>query len=183
MGLHSIYRRLRQLNVTILAPEHRLYRHLMRASLVALMSMAMLMGTFLAFRSGAPSVDAQALHTSASASCAQLASTNPTVTNGSSWGRTILRGHGAPGGWFGVDVCSNGFNSVSPNGSNVSCDSLAHGCSPTNDGYGWTFQCPELIVRFSAWAFGDNPADWGRSGWGNAPDLWLPTNHPSDFVM
>lgn len=155
----------------------------MRASLVAMVGIALLMGTLLAFRSGAPSVDAQALRVTSSASCAQLASTDPTVTNGSSWGRTILRGHGAPGGWFGVDVCSNGFNSVSPNGSNVSCDSVAHGCSPTNDGYGWTFQCPELIVRFSAWAFGDNPADWGRSGWGNAPDLWLPANHPSDFVM
>lgn len=155
----------------------------MRASLVAVVGIALLMGTLLAFRSGTPSVDAQALRVSSSASCAQLASTDPTVTNGSSWGRTILRGHGAPGGWFGVDVCANGFNSVSPNGSNVSCDSVARGCSPTNDGYGWTFQCPELIVRFSAWAFGDSPADWGRSGWGNAPDLWLPANHPSDFVM
>ena len=183
MRWHSIYRRIQQSKGILLAPDRGVYRHLMRASLVAVVGITLLMGTLLAFRSGAPSVDAQALRVSSSASCGQLAATDPTVTNGSSWGRTILPGHGAPGGWFGVDVCANGFNSVSPNGSNVSCDSVARGCSPTNDGYGWTFQCPELIVRFSAWAFGDNPADWGRSGWGNAPDLWLPANHPSDFVI
>ncbi|MGH2514241.1 MAG: CHAP domain-containing protein, partial [Ktedonobacterales bacterium] len=46
-----------------------------------------------------------------------------------------------------------------------------------------TFQCVELIIRFSAWAYGDSVSAWGRSGYGNAPDLWLPQNHPSDFVM
>jgi hypothetical protein len=183
VGWDNLYRRLQQSKRMILSHDGGAAPYLMRASLVALMAVALLMGTLLAFRAGAPAADAQALRVSSSASCAQLAATDPTITNGSSWGRTILRGHGAPGGWFGVDVCSNGFNSVSPNSSNVSCDSVGHGCSPTNDGYGWTFQCPELIVRFSAWAFGDSPADWGRSGWGNAPDLWLPANHPSDFVM
>src|SRR5262249_20142624 len=55
--------------------------------------------------------------------------------------------------------------------------------APTSDGYGWTFQCAELIVRFTAWAFGDSPADWGRSGVGSAPDLWRSINHPADFVI
>ncbi|MGE5333993.1 MAG: CHAP domain-containing protein [Nitrososphaerota archaeon] len=183
MALDSIYRRMKQFRGKFLTPEFPARSRLARAALVTLVGTAMLVTTFLTFREGAPAADAQALRVSSSATCAQLARIDPTVTNGSSWGRTVLRGHGANGGWFGVDVCSNGFNSVLPNGSNVSCDSTAHGCSPTNDGYGWTFQCPELIVRFSAWAFGDNPADWGRSGWGNAPDLWLPANHPSDFVM
>lgn len=125
------------------------------------------------------------------ASCAALSHADPTATNGKDWGRTIMPGHNASGGWFGVDVCSNGTNTVAPNGSNVSCDSVpsnwkSTGCAPghpSNDGYGWTFQCVELVVRFSAWAFGDSPGAWGRSGWGNAPDLWLPVNHPSDFVM
>ncbi|MEO7002480.1 MAG: CHAP domain-containing protein [Ktedonobacterales bacterium] len=123
----------------------------------------------------------------ASSSCAALAHQDSTATNGSSWGRTILPGHNAPGGWFGVDVCSNGINFVAPNGSNVSCDRVpdnwSHkGCAPgrpTDDGYGWSFQCVELVVRFSAWAFGDNPGGWN----GNAPDIWLPANHPRDFVM
>ncbi len=127
----------------------------------------------------------------ASAPCAVLARQSLTATNGSQWGETILAGHGAPGGWFGVDVCSNGINTVSPNGSNVSCSRVPAnwsrtGCAPgapTSDGFGWTFQCPELVLRFSAWAFGDSPGAWGRSGYGNAPDLWLPANHPADFVM
>lgn len=183
VALDSIYRRMKQFRGKFLTPEYPARSRLARVMLVTLVGTAMLVTTFLTFREGAPAADAQALRVSSSATCAQLARVDPTVTNGSSWGRTVLAGHGAKGGWFGVDVCSNGFNSVIPNGSNVSCDSTGHGCSPTNDGYGWTFQCPELIVRFSAWAFGDNPADWGRSGWGNAPDLWLPANHPSDFVM
>lgn len=128
---------------------------------------------------------------SASASCATLAAADRSATNGADWGRTILPGHGAPGGWFGVDVCANGFPNVAGDSSSVSCDRWPSnwnrsGCAPgqpTSDGYGWTFQCPELVVRFSAWAFGDNPGDWGRTGWGNAPDLWVPANHPSDFVM
>jgi len=126
----------------------------------------------------------------ANASCAALANADYTATNGGDWGRTIMPGHNASGGWFGVDVCSNGTNSVAPNGSNVSCDRVpsnwnASGCAPgrpTNDGYGWTFQCVELILRFAAWAFGDNPGAWGHEG-GNAPDIWLPVNHPSDYIM
>lgn len=125
------------------------------------------------------------------ASCAALAGIDPTATNGRDWGRTIMSGHNASGGWFGVDVCSNGTNTVAPNGSNVSCDRVPSnwnrtGCAPggaTSDGYGLTFQCVELVIRFSAWAYGDSPGAWGRSGWGNAPDLWLPENHPNDFVM
>ncbi|MGZ3639376.1 MAG: CHAP domain-containing protein, partial [Ktedonobacterales bacterium] len=125
------------------------------------------------------------------ASCAVLSGIDPTFTNGRDWGRTIMRGHNAPGGWFGVDVCSNGNNSALSNGSSVSCSRApsnwkSAGCAPghpTSDGYGWTFQCVELVVRFSAWAYGDSPGAWGRSGWGNAPDLWSPVNHPSDFVM
>ncbi len=132
-------------------------------------------------RSTAPSADA---------SCAALAGVNRTATNGSDWGQTILPGHGQPGGWFGVDVCANGISVVSGNSSSVSCDHMPTnwnrtGCAPgepTSDGYGWTFQCPELVVRFSAWAFGDSPGDWGRTGWGNAPDLWESDNHPTDFV-
>src|SRR5579872_2799971 len=45
---------------------------------------------------------------SANAGCATLAAADRTATNGTDWGRTILPGHGAPGGWFGVDVCANG---------------------------------------------------------------------------
>src|SRR5215469_14164561 len=128
---------------------------------------------------------------SANASCAELAGVDRTATNGSSWGQTILPGHDWPGGWFGVDVCANGLNAVNGDSASVSCDRVPDnwgrtGCAPgtpTSDGYGWTFQCPELDVRFSAWAFGDSPDDWGRTGWGNAPDLWVPANHPADFVM
>ncbi len=126
----------------------------------------------------------------ANATCGQLANADFTATNGGDWGRTILPGHNAPGGWFGVDVCSNGVNAVAPNGSNVSCDRVPSNwdissCAPgrpTSDGYGWTFQCVELILRFAAWAFGDNPGAWGQQG-GNAPDIWLPVNHPSDYIM
>ncbi|MFI5273066.1 MAG: CHAP domain-containing protein, partial [Ktedonobacterales bacterium] len=127
----------------------------------------------------------------AGASCALLARQDPTATNGSAWGRTILAGHKAPNGWFGVDVCGNGNNVAAPNPANVSCDAIpsnwpSTGCRPgnaTRDGFGLTFQCVELVIRFSAWAFGDTPAAWGRSGWGNAPDLWLAANHPSDWAM
>lgn len=121
------------------------------------------------------------------AACSQLARQDPTATNGSDWGRTILAGHNAPRGWFGVDVCSNGLNDVAPNPANVSCNAMpgnwpAHGCAPggaTRDGFGLTFQCVELVTRFAAWAFGDQPSAW----LGDAPDLWLPGNHPSDWVM
>lgn len=167
----------------VLAADTPARAMMLRMVLVVVLGSGMLVGTLLALQSGLPSADAQALRISSSATCAQLSRLDPSVTNGSNWGKTVLPGHGAAGGWFGVDVCSNNVNFVSPNGSNVSCSHVAHGCDPTTDGYGWTFQCPELIVRFSAWAFGDNPGDWGRSGFGNAPDLWLPINHPSDFVM
>lgn len=183
MATDGSYRQIKDLKRLFLTADNQARDYLVRGLFVFLIGLALLTTTFVAFRFSAPNANAQALRISSSASCAQLARIDPTVTNGSSWGRTILPGHGAAGGWFGVDVCSNGFNSSSPNGSSVSCDSVSHGCSPTNDGYGWTFQCPELVVRFSAWAFGDKPSKWGRSGWGNAPDLWLPVNHPSDFVM
>jgi hypothetical protein len=119
-------------------------------------------------------------------SCATLAALDPTATNGPAWGRTILKGFGAPDGWFGVDVCANGSSAI-----NVSCDKTptnwsAYGCAPgqpTRDGYGWTFQCPELIERFGAWAFGDNPDAWGARAGGDAPNLWLDGNHPSTYVM
>jgi hypothetical protein len=122
----------------------------------------------------------------ADASCAQLASVDRTATNGTAWGTTLLRGHNAPGGWFGVDVCANEVNTLSPGGANLSCDriptDLAHtGCAPgkaTSDGYGLSFQCVELVTRFAAWAFGDRPSGW----LGDAPDLWLAGNHPRDFV-
>jgi hypothetical protein len=121
------------------------------------------------------------------ASCTQLARQDPTATNGSTWGRTILAGYNAPRGWFGVDVCSNGLNSVAPNAANVSCDAVpdnwpAKGCAPgraTRDGFGLTFQCVELIARFAVWAFGDQPSAWR----GDAPDLWLPGNHPAGWIM
>jgi hypothetical protein len=120
------------------------------------------------------------------ASCETLASLDPSATNGSNWGKTILKGFGAADGWFGVDVCSNGASAI-----NVSCDQTptswsAAGCAPgqpSRDGYGWTFQCPELIKRFGAWAFGDNPDEWGGRYGGDAPDLWLDGNHPSNYVM
>jgi hypothetical protein len=157
-----------------------------------MVSVALLAAALVTILPEPPSVAAASdARISAGASCATLAGANPTATNGRSWGRTILPGHNAKGGWFGVDVCSNGFNGAVPNGSNVSCDRVPaswsrSGCvpgGPTSDGYGWTFQCPELVVRFSSWAFGDRPSDWGRTGNGNAPDLWLAANHPSDFVM
>jgi hypothetical protein len=163
-----------------------------RALLAALISLALLAAALATILPDAPSAFAASdARAAARASCATLAGVDPTATNGRSWGRTILAGGGAKGGWFGVDVCSNGFNSAAPNGSNVSCDRVPtnwfkSGCAPgsaTSDGYGWTFQCPELVIRFSAWAFGDKPSDWGRSGNGNAPDLWQAANHPSDFVM
>ena len=120
------------------------------------------------------------------ASCATLAALNPTATNGPNWGKTILKGFGAADGWFGVDVCSNGASAI-----NVSCDQTptswgASGCAPgqpSRDGYGWTFQCPELIKRFGAWAFGDSPDDWGGRYGGDAPALWLDGNHPANYVM
>lgn len=125
------------------------------------------------------------------ASCAVLSRVDASATNGAAWGKSIMPGHNVPGGWFGVDVCANGANVSAPNGSNVSCDRVptnwaTSGCAPgvaTSDGYGLTYQCVELVIRFSAWAFGDSVGDWGRLGWGNAPDLWLSGNHPSDYVM
>ena len=119
------------------------------------------------------------------ASCARLAQADPTATNGSLWGATILPGFDAPGGWFGVPVCANGVNQLAPGGANVSCDAApAHAasgdCAPgraTSDGYGWSFQCVELVARFAAWAYGDAPGGWR----GDAPYLWLGGHHPGDF--
>src|SRR5689334_15373991 len=55
--------------------------------------------------------DAQAVADAApGASCARLAAVDRSATSGPAWGTTIFPGHGAPGGWFGVDVCANGFN-------------------------------------------------------------------------
>jgi hypothetical protein len=161
------------------------YRRVVPVVLVALIGSSVLLAL------GARDTSAQPAGAPADASCAALARVDPTATNGVGWGRTTLPGNHAPGGWFGVDVCANASNIVAPNGSSVSCDRVPAdiartGCAPghpTSDGYGWTFQCPELVVRFSAWAFGDSPAQWGRTGWGNAPDLWAPANHPGDFVM
>ncbi|HLZ23159.1 MAG TPA: CHAP domain-containing protein [Ktedonobacterales bacterium] len=161
------------------------------AMVAAVMGLALLLTALLGI---APVQGAQAapdMGVSPSATCETLAGLAPTATNGKSWGRTVLPGHNAPGGWFGVDVCDNGLSASTPNGANVSCDRvpanwIKTGCAPgraTSDGYGLTFQCVELIIRFSAWAYGDRVGDWGRSGYGNAPDLWLPQNHPSDFVM
>ncbi len=119
-------------------------------------------------------------------SCTQLAQADPSATNGTLWGTTILPGLGQPSGWFGVPVCANGVNQAAPGGANVSCDrmplrSSADGdCAPgsaTSDGYGLTFQCVELVARFAVWAFGDAPGGWR----GDAPYLWLSGHHPADF--
>jgi hypothetical protein len=120
------------------------------------------------------------------ASCARLARTDPTATNGAYWGSTILPGFGASGGWFGVPVCANGANQMAPGGANISCDRVptdfrATGCAPggvTDDGYGWSFQCVELVIRFSAWAFDAPPSAWH----GDAQYLWLSVNHPASFT-
>jgi hypothetical protein len=137
---------------------------------------------------GIPLLAAQAspLGMPANASCATLAAADHTASNSAEWGVTLLRGFGAPGGWFGVDVCGNGINQASPGGANLSCDRVPAdlaktGCAPgraTYDGFGLSFQCVELITRFSAWAFGDVPWDWH----GNAPDLWTAGDHPTDFA-
>ncbi|HEX8994435.1 MAG TPA: CHAP domain-containing protein [Ktedonobacterales bacterium] len=119
------------------------------------------------------------------ATCAQLAHVSPTATNGPSWGATLLPGHGQAGGWFGVPVCANGVNQAAPGGANVSCAGApanfrATECAPsaaTSDGYGLSFQCVELVVRFSAWAFGSSPGAWR----GDAQYLWLAGNHPASF--
>src|SRR5512138_3611016 len=71
----------------------------------------------------------------AKASCATLAAADPSATNGAAWGQTLLRGHGAPGGWFGVDVCANAVNFANPGGANLSCDRAPadfarEGCAP-----------------------------------------------------
>jgi hypothetical protein len=148
---------------------------------------ALLLVTLLVVVPAVPVQGAPLAALNAGASCAALSARDHTATNGSEWGRTVFPGHGAANGWFGVDVCDNGINAVSPNGANVSCDRVPvnwarSGCtpgSPTTDGFGWTFQCVELVTRFSAWAFGDSPGGWS----GNAPDLWVPANHPADVVM
>lgn len=119
------------------------------------------------------------------ASCSQLARIDPTATNGAKWGATLLPGLGAPGGWFGVPVCANSINQVAPGGANLSCNRMpsnfpATGCAPggaTSDGYGLTFQCVELVARFSAWAFGASPSSWH----GDAQFLWLNGHHPVSF--
>ncbi len=121
----------------------------------------------------------------ASASCAQLSRVDPTATNGAKWGATLLPGFGADGGWFGVPVCANSINKVAPGGANLSCDRTpsdfpATGCAPggaTSDGYGLTFQCVELVTRFSAWAFGSSLSSWR----GDAQYLWLSGHHPASF--
>jgi CHAP domain-containing protein len=163
-------------------PERRIGAYLRRYGWLALAFTLVLAITLPLARSlqAAPSLPPP------TASCATLATLSPSATNGPNWGKTILKGFGAADGWFGVDVCSNGASAI-----NVSCDQTptnwgSSGCAPgqpSRDGYGWTFQCPELIERFGAWAFGDNPHDWGGRFGGNAPDLWLNGNHPADYVM
>src|SRR5690349_17195469 len=108
----GIYRWMRRLKAVVLAPENGARVYLVRGTLVAVVGTAMLLAVMLTFQATMPEANANALRVSPTASCSQLARLDPTITNGSSWGRTILPGHGAPGGWFGVDVCSNGFNSV-----------------------------------------------------------------------
>ncbi|HLY29556.1 MAG TPA: hypothetical protein VKQ36_00885, partial [Ktedonobacterales bacterium] len=160
-------------------------RRVLALGLAGTLAVTLLVGVGVTFINGVFAAPTNLV--SPAATCAQLAAADSTATNGSTWGQTILPGHNAAGGWFGVDVCSNGISSAEAGGSNISCDRLPAnwartGCAPgrpTNDGYGWTFQCVELVIRFSAWAFGDNPGAWN----GNAPDIWLPSNHPSDFVM
>ncbi len=142
-------------------------------------------GAWLAFPLSSAEAAALAPAIPADASCARLAQADPTATNGPNWGATLLPGHGAPGGWFGVPVCANSVNQVAPGGANLSCDrvpaDLARtGCAPgaaTSDGYGLTFQCVELVARFAAWAFGVSPAAWR----GDAPYLWLSGHHPASF--
>src|SRR5262249_8336519 len=168
----------------------RLRRRGAKITLLAMLLFSLVLGACLTVFS-VHNVGAQPFGIRPDASCGELANRDRSATNSGGWGRTVLPGRNASGGWFGVSVCANGINTVAANGSNVSCDRVPvqwaqSGCAPgapTSDGYGWTFQCPELIVRFSAWAFGDLPGDWGRSGWGNAPDLWLPINHPADFIL
>lgn len=129
---------------------------------------------------------AMAARLPANASCAQLAHADPTATNGPSWGETLMPGFGAVGGWFGVPICANSVNRVAPGGANVSCDRVptnfaASGCAPggvTEDGYGWSFQCVELVIRFTAWAFGAPTGDWH----GDAQYLWLSGDHPASFT-
>jgi surface antigen len=147
-------------------------------------ALALLVSGWAALRPGG--AQAAALGPRADASCATLARVDWTATNGPQWGRTLLAGHSAHNGWFGVDVCGNGINAYAPGGTNLSCDRVpanfgATGCAPggaTYDGFGLTFQCVELVARFSAWAFADRPSAWH----GNAPDLWLSGNHPVDFT-
>src|SRR5689334_19386299 len=100
-----IYQRMRRLKAIFLAPELGARGYLVRGTLVALAGTAMLLGVLLTYQATIPEANANALRVSPTASCSQLARLDPTITNGSSWGRTILPGHGAPGGWFGVDVC------------------------------------------------------------------------------
>jgi hypothetical protein len=134
----------------------------------------------------AASASTQAVTIPSNASCAQLARVDRTATNGSYWGTTILPGFGAAGGWFGVPICANGSNQVAPGGAEVSCDrgpsnfrtSFCAPGSPTNDGYGWSFQCVELVIRFTAWAFGAPTGDWH----GDAQYLWLSGDHPASFT-
>lgn len=154
--------------------------------LVAPMVLALVMMTWLVAPFGPASAAPVAPTLPPNASCAQLARIDQTATNGAAWGVTLLPGHGAPGGWFGVPICANGVNHSAPGGANVSCDRVPFSytvtrCAPgraTTDGYGLTFQCVELVVRFSAWAFGSAPSSWR----GDAPYLWLSGHHPANFT-
>src|SRR5690348_17473486 len=106
----GIYRWMRRLKAICLAPGDGARVYVIRGTLVALLGTAMVLAVLLTFQPTIPEANANALRDSPTATCSQLARLDPTITNGSSWGRTILPGRGAPGGWFGVDVCSNGFN-------------------------------------------------------------------------
>jgi CHAP domain-containing protein len=165
--------------------RQRAMRRLLRRALpalVALMLFLLSLGGWLI----SPLASAAAMRAlPPNASCAQLARVDPTATNGPRWGTTLMPGFGASGGWFGVPVCANSANQVAPGGANLSCDRVPTnfartGCAPgsaTRDGYGLSFQCVELVIRFSAWAFG------AGAGWhGDAQYLWLSGHHPGSFT-
>src|SRR5262249_20226131 len=92
--------------------RRRLRRRSPEVPRVAVLLSALLIGTFLTAFSVYPA-DAQTFGIQPNASCAVLAGRDPSATN-TGWGRTSLPGHNAPGGWFGVDVCANGSNTVAP---------------------------------------------------------------------
>src|SRR5215813_6496336 len=96
-------------------------RRATRISLLALLLVTFIFGVGLSAFS-AHNVGAQPFGIRPDASCGELANRDRTATNRGGWGRTILPGQNASGGWFGVSVCANGINTVVANGSNVSCD-------------------------------------------------------------